>query len=74
MQLNIYFLKILLIFFSHSKDQYIFLHKALLIGFQDKDTVIREGDIPTRLNALLQDSSPLNQTAIYKEYKVRHDF
>ncbi|XP_065941646.1 receptor-type tyrosine-protein phosphatase epsilon [Magallana gigas] len=50
-------------------DQYIFLHKALQFGFEDKDTVIRESDIPTKLITLLQDSSPLNQRALYKEYK-----
>nr|XP_034319182.1 receptor-type tyrosine-protein phosphatase alpha-like [Crassostrea gigas]XP_034319183.1 receptor-type tyrosine-protein phosphatase alpha-like [Crassostrea gigas] len=50
-------------------DQYIFLHKALQFGFEDKDTVISESDIPTKLNTLLKDSSPLNQRALYKEYK-----
>ncbi|XP_065927543.1 receptor-type tyrosine-protein phosphatase gamma [Magallana gigas] len=50
-------------------DQYIFLHKVLLFGFQDKDTIIHESDIPTKLTELLQDSAPLNQTALYKEYK-----
>lgn len=43
-------------------------------GFEDKDTVIRESDIPTKLITLLQDSSPLNQRALYKEYKVRPDY
>eukprot|EP00105_Crassostrea_gigas_P026401 XP_011447345.2 PREDICTED: receptor-type tyrosine-protein phosphatase gamma [Crassostrea gigas] len=52
-----------------TQEQYIFLHKALLFGFQDKNTVIRESDIPTRLQTLLQDSSPLNLRALYKEYK-----
>nr|XP_034335006.1 receptor-type tyrosine-protein phosphatase T-like isoform X1 [Crassostrea gigas] len=50
-------------------EQYIFLHKVLLFGFQDKYTVIHESDIPTKLTELLQDSAPLNQTALYKEYK-----
>lgn len=49
--------------------QYIFLHKVLLFGFQDENTVIRESDIPNKLTELLQDSAPLNQTALYKEYK-----
>nr|XP_034335012.1 receptor-type tyrosine-protein phosphatase zeta-like [Crassostrea gigas] len=50
-------------------EQYIFLHKVLLFGFQDKYTVIHESDISTKLTELLQDSAPLNQTALYKEYK-----
>nr|XP_022304830.1 receptor-type tyrosine-protein phosphatase alpha-like isoform X2 [Crassostrea virginica] len=51
-------------------EQYIFLHKALLCGFQENDTVIKEDIIPTKINLLLQDSSPLNQRALYKEYKM----
>nr|XP_022307652.1 receptor-type tyrosine-protein phosphatase U-like [Crassostrea virginica] len=51
-------------------DQYIFLHKALLCVFQEKDTVIKENDIPVKINSLLQDKSPLNQRALYKEFKL----
>nr|XP_022303306.1 receptor-type tyrosine-protein phosphatase mu-like [Crassostrea virginica] len=51
-------------------DQYIFLHKALLCEFQEKDTVIKENDIPVKINSLLQDKSPLNQRALYKEFKL----
>ncbi|XP_078327491.1 uncharacterized protein LOC111112706 isoform X1 [Crassostrea virginica] len=51
-------------------EQYIFLHKALLCGFQENDTVIKEDNIPSKINSLLQDTSPLNQRALYKEYKM----
>ncbi|XP_078327334.1 uncharacterized protein LOC111111930 isoform X4 [Crassostrea virginica] len=51
-------------------EQYIFLHKALLCGFQENDTMIKEDIIPTKINLLLQDTSPLNQRALYKEYKM----
>nr|XP_022306514.1 uncharacterized protein LOC111112922 isoform X2 [Crassostrea virginica] len=51
-------------------EQYIFLHKALLCGFQENNTMIKEDNIPTKINSLLQDTSPLNQRALYKEYKV----
>nr|XP_022306525.1 receptor-type tyrosine-protein phosphatase alpha-like isoform X1 [Crassostrea virginica] len=50
-------------------DQYIFLHKALLCGLQAKDTVIKENNIPTKISSLLQDTLPLNQRALYKEFK-----
>nr|XP_022308379.1 uncharacterized protein LOC111114378 [Crassostrea virginica] len=50
-------------------DQYICLHKALLCGFQEKDTVIGENNIPTKISSLLQDTSPLNQKLLYKEFK-----
>nr|XP_022306787.1 receptor-type tyrosine-protein phosphatase gamma-like [Crassostrea virginica] len=50
-------------------DQYIFLHKALLCGLQAKDTVIKENNIPTKITSLLQDTLPLNQRALYKEFK-----
>lgn len=52
------------------QDQYIFLHKALLCGLQEKDTVLGENIIPTKIHSLLQDNSPLNQRLLYKEFKV----
>eukprot|EP00105_Crassostrea_gigas_P032687 XP_011455797.2 PREDICTED: receptor-type tyrosine-protein phosphatase alpha-like [Crassostrea gigas] len=50
-------------------EQYIFLHKALLIGFQDMDTVLLKSDVTHKFNILLNDKSPLKQTALYKEHQ-----
>ncbi|XP_061180604.1 receptor-type tyrosine-protein phosphatase alpha-like [Saccostrea echinata] len=50
-------------------EQYIFLHRALQCGFQDKGNVIQEGDLQSKTEELLNDHSPLNQRILYKEFK-----
>ncbi|XP_061170426.1 receptor-type tyrosine-protein phosphatase mu-like [Saccostrea echinata] len=50
-------------------EQYVFLHKALLCGFQERETVISELNLESKLNLLLNDTSPLNQQQLYKEFK-----
>ncbi|XP_062578851.1 receptor-type tyrosine-protein phosphatase gamma-like [Saccostrea cucullata] len=51
-------------------EQYIFLHKALQCGFQGKGIVISAVDLQSKAEELLNDSSPLNQRPLYKEFKL----
>ncbi|XP_061170429.1 receptor-type tyrosine-protein phosphatase mu-like [Saccostrea echinata] len=50
-------------------EQYVFLHKALLCGFQERDTIISEYDLVTKVGFLLNDTAPLNQQQLYKDFK-----
>ncbi|XP_061170427.1 receptor-type tyrosine-protein phosphatase kappa-like [Saccostrea echinata] len=50
-------------------EQYVFLHKALLCGFQERETIISEHDLVTKASFLLNDPAPLNQQQLYKDYK-----
>ncbi|XP_062613945.1 receptor-type tyrosine-protein phosphatase alpha-like isoform X2 [Saccostrea cucullata] len=50
-------------------EQYIFLHEALNCGFQG-DFLLSRDEFPTKSEALLNDNAPLNQRALYKEFKV----
>ncbi|XP_056002718.1 receptor-type tyrosine-protein phosphatase kappa-like [Ostrea edulis] len=50
-------------------EQYVFLHKALLCGFQDKNTLVPESDFLAKTTKLLNDTSPLNQRHLYEEFK-----
>lgn len=64
------YIHIVIIKYIFKQEQYIFLHKALLIGFQDMDTVLLKSDVTNKFNTLLNDKSPLKQTALYKEHQV----
>ncbi|XP_061180601.1 receptor-type tyrosine-protein phosphatase mu-like [Saccostrea echinata] len=50
-------------------EQYVFLHKALLCGFQERDTILSEYDLSTKASFLLNDTAPLNQQHLYKDFK-----
>ncbi|XP_056002510.1 receptor-type tyrosine-protein phosphatase alpha-like [Ostrea edulis] len=50
-------------------EQYVFLHRALHYGFQAKNTVISEHDLPAKAKSLLDESSPLNLQSLYNEYQ-----
>ncbi|XP_061180598.1 receptor-type tyrosine-protein phosphatase kappa-like [Saccostrea echinata] len=51
-------------------EQYVFLHKALLCGFQDLETVISERDLQAKVLTLLNDASPFNQQKLNKEFQL----
>ncbi|XP_062603358.1 receptor-type tyrosine-protein phosphatase kappa-like isoform X3 [Saccostrea cucullata] len=51
-------------------EQYVFLHKALLCGFQDIETVISEHDFRAKVLTLLNDASPFNQQQLNKEFQL----
>ncbi|XP_062578082.1 receptor-type tyrosine-protein phosphatase kappa-like [Saccostrea cucullata] len=51
-------------------EQYVFLHKAILCGYQDIDTVISEHDLQAKVSTLLNDASPFNQQQLNKEFQL----
>ncbi|XP_061180609.1 receptor-type tyrosine-protein phosphatase epsilon-like [Saccostrea echinata] len=51
-------------------EQYVFLHEALNCGFQ-RDYLLSKEEFSTKTEALLNDNAPLNQTALYKEFKFQ---
>ncbi|XP_061180589.1 receptor-type tyrosine-protein phosphatase alpha-like [Saccostrea echinata] len=50
-------------------EQYVFLHKALLCGFQEKDVILSERDFQTKVLTLLNDTSPFNQQTLANEFQ-----
>ncbi|XP_061180592.1 receptor-type tyrosine-protein phosphatase kappa-like [Saccostrea echinata] len=51
-------------------EQYVFLHKALLCGFQDIETVISERDLQAKVHTPLKEASPFNQQKLNKEFRL----
>ncbi|XP_062605502.1 receptor-type tyrosine-protein phosphatase T-like [Saccostrea cucullata] len=49
-------------------EQYVFMHEALNCGFQG-DFLFSRDEFSTKSEALLNDKAPLNQRALYKEFK-----
>ncbi|XP_061170420.1 receptor-type tyrosine-protein phosphatase kappa-like [Saccostrea echinata] len=50
-------------------EQYVFLHKALLCGFQEKGVKLSERDFQTKVLTLLNDTSPFNQQTLANEFQ-----
>ncbi|XP_056002717.1 receptor-type tyrosine-protein phosphatase mu-like isoform X2 [Ostrea edulis] len=52
-----------------TRDQYVFLHKALLHGFQTRDTLLALNDFSRKARDLIDDISRQNQSTLYQEFK-----
>ncbi|XP_061170376.1 receptor-type tyrosine-protein phosphatase kappa-like [Saccostrea echinata] len=51
-------------------EQYVFLHKALLCGFQERGVILSERDLQAKVLTLLNDTSPFNQQTLTNEFQI----